>query len=79
MGIIYEKKTPHEISVKAGETVYLCRCGSTNNPPFCDGSHNAQPGDKEPLEHRADADGTLYLCGCGKSGNIPFCDGSHLD
>ncbi len=25
--------------IEAGETVALCRCGASNNKPFCDGSH----------------------------------------
>ena len=26
-------------SVETGETMALCRCGASNNKPFCDGSH----------------------------------------
>ena len=71
----YEKGSPHIIELKKGDTVFICRCGLTNNPPYCDGSHVAT--DKTPYSHIADEDESLYLCGCGKSGNIPFCDGSH--
>lgn len=27
-------------SIKECESVVLCRCGKTKNPPFCDGSHS---------------------------------------
>lgn len=26
-------------AIEAGETVALCRCGASENKPFCDGSH----------------------------------------
>jgi len=72
---LYQKGEPYAIDVKSSNTVYICQCGKTNRPPFCDGSH--QGSEKEPLAHTATSDETLYICGCGKSGNIPFCDGSH--
>ena len=74
---MYDNNAPYEVPVKAGKAVYLCRCGASKTPPFCDGSHKTQPGDKTPYEHKAAKDGTVYVCGCGKSRNLPWCDGSH--
>jgi CDGSH-type Zn-finger protein len=28
-------------TIKEGEKVFLCRCGASNNKPFCDGAHKA--------------------------------------
>lgn len=72
---MYSKGQPTIIDVIADETVYICQCGLTKTPPYCDGSHKQT--DKEPLTYTAETDEQLYLCGCGKSANIPFCDGSH--
>ncbi|MDH5423448.1 MAG: CDGSH iron-sulfur domain-containing protein [Gammaproteobacteria bacterium] len=63
------------IEVKAGKTVYICQCGRTKNPPYCDGSH--QGTENTALEYTAVENKQLYICGCEKSGDIPFCDGSH--
>lgn len=71
------QNAPYEVPVKAGDTVYLCRCGKSANPPFCDGAHQQLNNGVTPLAHQAPADTTLYVCGCGKSGATPFCDGSH--
>jgi CDGSH-type Zn-finger protein len=73
---MYSRGEPYVHPIKNGDTVYICQCGFTQSPPFCDGSHEQHPG-TEPLEHTATADDTLYICGCGKSGNKPWCDGSH--
>ena len=27
--------------IECKETVFFCRCGASNNKPFCDGSHKA--------------------------------------
>lgn len=72
---IYDKGAPHVSEIKKGDTVYICQCGLTSNPPFCDGSH--QTTDKTPLAHTSNEDGMLFICGCGKTGNGPWCDGSH--
>jgi len=31
--------TGAEITVRTGEQVFLCRCGASNDKPYCDGSH----------------------------------------
>ena len=72
---LYDQGFPYTVKVEAGQAVYLCRCGKTSNPPYCDGSHRGTG--KEPLAHTPTEDGSIFVCGCGKSSNIPFCDGSH--
>ncbi len=72
---MYDSGAPIVEELKAGDTVYICRCGKTGNAPWCDGSHAGT--DITPLAHTPEKDGEVYICGCGKSGNIPWCDGSH--
>ncbi len=67
--------SPFIIDVKAGETKAICRCGKTNNPPFCDGSHRGT--EFTPERVTFDEDKKAAICGCGKSEKFPFCDGTH--
>ncbi len=73
---MYEKGFPFMVKVKKDETVHICQCGHSQNPPYCDGSHSAHSVG-EPLNYAAKNDETLYVCGCGKTDNAPMCDGSH--
>ena len=73
---MYSCGKPYIAAMKKGESIYICQCGHTKTPPYCDGSHTQHPG-SAPLAHQATADGPVYICGCGKSANKPWCDGSH--
>ncbi len=73
---MYTRGEPYAHTLKSGETAYICQCGHSNTPPFCDGSHTKHPG-TEPLIYTVAKDETVYICGCGKTGNKPWCDGSH--
>ena len=42
----YTESGPMEIKVK-GESAWICRCGLTNNEPFCDNSHEACQNESE--------------------------------
>ena len=64
-----------ETEIKGGETYYWCRCGRSNNQPFCDGSHKVTA--LTPIPYTPEKDETVYFCGCKNSGNKPFCDGTH--
>lgn len=75
MAKMYQTNRPYQVKPKEGETVALCRCGHSEDPPFCTGAHKNHP-PKEP--HVATGEGkTLFVCGCGGSKNLPFCDGTH--
>ena len=75
---LYDKGSPYEVRLEAGDCADFCRCGKTGRAPFCDTSHFNHP-PVTPYNYEADEDITLTLCGCGKSRNKPFCDGSHQD
>ncbi|WP_018877481.1 glutamate synthase-related protein [Thioalkalivibrio sp. ALE28] len=66
---------PRGVELKKGEEYAFCRCGRSQDQPFCDGSH--QGTGIEPLVFTAEEDGEAYLCQCKQSGNLPYCDGTH--
>ncbi len=69
------QKGPFAVEVEAGKAYYWCRCGKSQQQPFCDGSHKGGP--FAPLAFTPEKSGTVYLCGCKRSGNKPYCDGTH--
>lgn len=72
---IVANNTPARVDLKKGETYYWCRCGRSQNQPFCDGSHKTTS--FTPLAYTAEEDGEQYFCRCKHTANQPFCDGSH--
>lgn len=69
------QKHPFMIEVKAGDTLYFCKCGKSKNGPYCDGSHKGTG--FTPYEVHFERDDIIYACGCQQSGKRPFCDGTH--
>ncbi|GAB4191855.1 MAG: hypothetical protein Kow00108_26650 [Calditrichia bacterium] len=69
------QKEPFLIEVKAGDTIYFCKCGKSESGPYCDGSHKGSG--IEPYEETFSEDTVVYACGCQQSTARPYCDGSH--
>jgi CDGSH-type Zn-finger protein len=72
---IVAEKSPTVMELEPGKEYYWCRCGRSQNQPFCDGSHEGTG--LEPVAFTVDRKKNYALCRCKQTGNSPFCDGTH--
>ena len=65
---------PAVIELEAG-SYWWCRCGRSENQPFCDGAHEGT--EFTPLKFEVEEARRMALCQCKHTGLEPLCDGAH--
>lgn len=66
---------PIKVQLDADKAYYFCRCGRSQNQPFCDGTHKGTS--FTPLKFVAKETGDAWLCQCKQTHDAPYCDGHH--
>ena len=68
------ERLPAVLELEPG-TYWWCRCGRSQNQPFCDGAHSGSG--FEPMKFEVEETRRVALCQCKHTGNSPLCDGAH--
>ena len=66
-----------KVAVNKDQSYYWCKCGLSNNQPFCDYSHKGDKLGRKPVRYVSPQDKFISFCTCKATRHPPICDGSH--